>query len=338
MMNLVLLGAGRIGRVHGANIARHPSARLHSVVDVDSAKAESLAKDLGADVVLDAEAAVADSAVAGVLICTSTDTHVEMIEIAARQGKPIFCEKPIDLDLAKVDRCLDVVRKAGVPLFIGFNRRFDSHFSALKQALSHGEIGQLEMLRITSRDPAPPPPEYVKVSGGIFRDMMIHDFDMARFLLEEEPVELYATGSCLVDPAIEAAGDVDTAVVVLRTASGVLCTIDNSRRASYGYDQRIEAFGEKGMVAAENPKPTTLVRTTVAAVATDKPPYFFLDRYAEAYRGELDHFIDVAEGRAAPSITGDDGRHALELADAASRSQAEGRPVKLGVSGGRNGP
>lgn len=338
MLNLALLGAGRIGRVHGANIARHSRARLQVVVDVERAKAEALAKDFGADVGVDIEAALSDSEVQAVLICTSTDTHVEMIELAARHGKPIFCEKPIDLDLAKVDRCLDVVRGADVPLFIGFNRRFDAHFGALKRALNHGEIGKLEVLRITSRDPSPPPPEYVKVSGGIFRDMMIHDLDMARHLLDEEPVELYATGSCLVDPAIEAAGDVDTAVVVLRTASGVLCTIDNSRRASYGYDQRIEAFGEKGMLAVENPRPTTLVRSTDAAVATDKPPYFFLDRYADAYREELDHFIEIVEGRAAPSITGDDGRRALELADAASRSLAEGIPVKLDKRGRRHGP
>ena len=328
-MNLALLGAGRIGQVHGANIARHPAARLHVVVDVDPARAAALAKDYGAEVAPDAEAAVADPAVRGVVICTSTDTHVEMIELAASHGKPIFCEKPIDLDLGKVVRCLDRVREARVPLLIGFNRRFDPHFASLKRALDAGEIGRLEVLRITSRDPTPPPPEYVKVSGGIFRDMMIHDLDMARFLLGEEPVSVYATGSCLVDPAIEAAGDVDTAVVVLRTASGTICTIDNSRRAVYGYDQRVEAFGEKGMITAGNPSPTTLVRSTADAVTMDKPPYFFLERYDEAYRAELDHFIEVMEGTSPPAITGDDGKRALVLADGAARSLAEGRPVTI---------
>jgi myo-inositol 2-dehydrogenase/D-chiro-inositol 1-dehydrogenase len=267
--------------------------------------------------------------VKGVVICTSTDTHVELIELAARQGKAVFCEKPIDLDMAKVDRCLEAVARAGVPLFIGFNRRFDPSFRALRDALARGEAGRLEVLRITSRDPSPPPAEYVKVSGGLFRDMMIHDLDMARFLLPEPPVEVFATGACLVDPAIGAAGDVDTAVVVLRTAAGVLCTIDNSRRAAYGYDQRIEAFGSLGMIAANNVTATTLVRASAAGVVTDRPLHFFLERYAEAYRAELEHFVDVLEGRAAPSVTGGDGRAALALADAAARSLAEGRIVRL---------
>jgi myo-inositol 2-dehydrogenase/D-chiro-inositol 1-dehydrogenase len=329
--NLVLLGAGRIGEVHGTNIARHPRARVHSVVDVDRGRAEALAAKLSSRAVPDAETAVADPAADAVLICTSTDTHVEMIELAASSRKPVFCEKPIDLDLARVDRCLERVGAAGVPLFIGFNRRFDPHFGALKDALLRGELGRIELLKITSRDPQPPPPAYVKVSGGIFRDMMIHDLDMARFLLAEEPVEVHSVGSCLVDPEIGRAGDVDTAVVVMRTAAGTLCVIDNSRRAVYGYDQRIEAFGEKGMIAAGNPAPTTLTRATAGGVLSDKPPWFFLERYAEAYRAELDHFLDVLDGRASPLIDGRDGRAALVLADAAARSLAEGRPVKVGA-------
>jgi myo-inositol 2-dehydrogenase / D-chiro-inositol 1-dehydrogenase len=328
-MKLALLGAGRIGQIHGANVARHSRARLGTVMDVSPERAAALARSLGAEVATDAEMAVADPAVRGVLICTSTDTHVELIELAARYGKPVFCEKPIDLDLAKVDRCLEAVRRAGVPLFIGFNRRFDPSFRALRDALARGEAGRVELLRITSRDPAPPPPEYVRVSGGLFRDMMIHDLDMARFLLPEPPVEVYAAGACLVDPAIGAAGDVDTAVVVLRAASGVLCTIDNSRRAAYGYDQRIEAFGSLGMIAAGNVTPTTVTRATAAGVVTDPPLHFFLERYAEAYRAELDHFVEVIEGRTAPGVTGDDGRAALVLADAAARSLAEGRPVRV---------
>jgi myo-inositol 2-dehydrogenase/D-chiro-inositol 1-dehydrogenase len=329
-MNLALLGAGRIGQIHGANVARHPRARLGVVMDVSRERAEALAAALGAAATTDAEAAVADPGVRGVVICTSTATHVELIELAARHGKPVFCEKPIDLDMAKVDRCLEAVTRAGVPLFIGFNRRFDPSFRALRDALVRGDAGRLELLRITSRDPSPPPAEYVKVSGGLFRDMMIHDLDMARFLMPEPPVEVYAAGACLVDPAIGAAGDVDTAVVVLRAASGVLCTIDNSRRAAYGYDQRVEAFGSLGMVAAGNVTPTTVVRSTAAGVLSDLPLHFFLERYAEAYRAELDHFVDVIEGRAAPSVTGADGRAALALADAAARSLGEGRPVRVG--------
>lgn len=328
-MKLVVLGAGRIGQVHAANIHHHPATTLHAVVDVNEAAARSLAERYGARAGTDAEAALRDPDVAGALICTSTDTHVEMLELCARYGKPTFCEKPIDLDLERVDACLGHVRAAGIPLVLGFNRRFDPHFRALKAALDDGAVGRIEVLKITSRDPAPPPPDYVKVSGGLFRDMMIHDLDMARFLLGEEPVELYATGSCLVDPDIARAGDVDTAMVVLRTARGALCHIDNSRRAAYGYDQRIEAFGEKGMLQAENPRPTTVRRATEEGVVTDRPPWFFLERYAEAYRAELEHFIDVARGAARPAVGGDDGRAALALADAAARSLAEGRPVAL---------
>ena len=326
-MNLVLLGAGRIGKVHGANIKRHGRTRLQAIVDINRSSAKALADELGSKALPDAESALADPDVDGVVICTSTDTHVEMIELAASRGKAIFCEKPIDLDLAKVDRCLEAVKQAAVPLLIGFNRRFDPHFRALREALGKGEIGSLEVLKITSRDPEPPPPEYVRVSGGIFRDMMIHDLDMARFLLPEEPVEVYATGSCLVDPAIGEAGDVDTAVVVLKTTSGILCSIDNSRRAVYGYDQRIEAFGEQGMISAGNPSPTTLVRAGAESVRSDKPPWFFLERYGAAYRAELDHFVEVVDGAAAPEIDGDDGRKALILAEAAARSLAEGRPI-----------
>jgi len=328
-MNLVLLGAGRIGRVHAASIARHPRARLQAVVDVDRPAAESLAAEYGAKVVDSAEAAVSGPGVEGVLVCTSTDTHVEMIELAARYEKPVFCEKPIDLDLKKVDACLQKVEKSGIALMIGFNRRFDPHFRALEQRLAAGEIGSLEMLRITSRDPEPPPMEYVKVSGGIFKDMTIHDFDMARFLLGEEPVELFATGSCLVDGEIGKAGDIDTSLVVMRTAGGKLCYIENSRRAIYGYDQRIEALGSGGMLQAGNPSPTTVTRLSEEAVTSDKPPYFFLERYAEAYRAELDEFIQVvAEGRA-PAVDGRDGRAALALAEAATISNREARPVKM---------
>lgn len=328
-MKLVLLGAGRIGQVHAANVQRHPVATLHVVVDADEAAARALSERHGARWSTDAVAAVRDPDIDGVLVCTPTDTHVAMLELCAEQRRPAFCEKPIDLDAQRAAACLEKLRAAGVPLLLGFNRRFDPHFRALKSSLDEGALGRLEVLKITSRDPAPPPPAYVKVSGGLFRDMMIHDLDMARFLLGEDPVEIYATGSCLVDPDIGCAGDVDTAMAVLRTGSGVLCHIDNSRRAAYGYDQRIEAFGEHGMLQAENPPPTTLRRATVEGVCTDKPPYFFLERYEAAYRAELDHFVDVVSGSAAPLVDGADGLAALRLADAAARSLAEGRPVRL---------
>jgi myo-inositol 2-dehydrogenase/D-chiro-inositol 1-dehydrogenase len=248
-----------------------------------------------------------------------------MIEKAAARGLATFCEKPVDLDMTKVVRCLDVVKRAQTPLLMGFNRRFDPSFRALRERLVGGELGRVESIKITSRDPSPPPPAYVKVSGGLFRDMMIHDFDMARFLLPEEPTHVFATGSVLVDPEIGRAGDVDTAMVVLRTASGMLAHIDNSRRCAFGYDQRIEAFGEKGALFAHNPSPTTVERAGADGVAREKPFHFFLERYADAYRAELAHFLDVLDGKATPLVTGEDGRRALALADAANRSLASGR-------------
>lgn len=328
-MKLALLGAGRIGQVHAANIHHHPRVELHAVVDVNAEAARALAERYGAIASTDAAAVLADPALAGVLICTSTDTHVELILKAAQRNLPIFCEKPIDLDLGKVDACLAEVERAGVPLFIGFNRRFDPHFRALRAAVQRGEAGDVEIVKITSRDPAPPPAAYVRFSGGLFRDMMIHDLDMARFLLGEEPVEIFATGSCLVDAAIGEAGDIDTAMVILKTRRGALCHIDNSRRAAYGYDQRIEVFGSKGMLQAHNPVPTSITRSSREGVFSDGPHNFFLERYPEAYRAELDHFLEIIAGRAAPLVTGRDGREALALAAAAARSLELGRPVAL---------
>lgn len=328
-MKFALLGAGRIGQIHAANVHHHPRAELHAVVDVNPDAATSLAERYGARASTDVDAVLADPALNGVLICTSTDTHVELIRKAAQRKLPIFCEKPIDLDLAKVDACLEEVQRAGVPLLLGFNRRFDPHFRTLRDAVRKGEAGDVEIVKITSRDPAPPPVSYIRVSGGIFRDMMIHDLDMARFLLGEEPVEVFATGSCLVDPAIAEAGDIDTAMVILKTKRGALCHIDNSRRAAYGYDQRIEVFGSKGMLQAANPTPTTVTRYTREAVTSDKPYHFFLDRYPDAYRAELEHFLEIIEKRTPPLATGKDGREALVLADAALESLKTGRPVQL---------
>jgi myo-inositol 2-dehydrogenase/D-chiro-inositol 1-dehydrogenase len=264
-----------------------------------------------------------------VLIGSPTPTHADFIERAAAAGRAIFCEKPIDLDANRVRTCLEAVRRAGVPLMVGFNRRFDPHFAALKRRMDAGDIGELELLTIFSKDPGPPPISYIESSGGLFRDCMIHDLDMARFLLGEEPVELHAAASCLVDPAIGVAGDVDTAVATLRTASGKLCQISNSRRATYGYDQRIEAHGEKGLLRAGNVTATTVELANAAGFATDPALPFFLERYAEAYRLELDAFVTAVAAGQAPKPNGEDGLKALLLADAATRSAQTGQAEKL---------
>ncbi len=328
MIALAQFGAGRIGQIHARNLAATGEARLKYLVDVNQSAAEELAEVVGAEVA-DRDKALADPGIAAVVICSSTDTHAELIEAAARAGKAIFCEKPIDLDLDRVKACLQVVEQCGVALFIGFNRRFDPSFAGLKEALDAGRIGRIENLTITSRDPAPPPADYVARSGGLFRDMMIHDFDMARWLLAAEPVRLYAQGSVLVDPEIGAAGDIDSAVVVLETATGALCQIINSRRAVYGYDQRIEAFGEKGLLLAGNRDARSLQTWSGEGIASEKPLYFFLERYAEAYRAEMAHFLACLAGREKPRIAASDGLRALELAEAANRSLKNGQPVDL---------
>jgi len=325
MLSIAVIGAGRIGNIHARNVAAHPGARLAGVADVDAAAASRLAEACGARALPLDEAFTADA----VLIGSPTPTHVDYIERAAAAGKAIFCEKPIDLAADRVRACLNAVQRAGVPLMIGFNRRFDVHFATLKRRMDAGEIGALELLTIISRDPAPPPPAYVASSGGLFRDMMIHDLDMARFLLGEEPVLVHAAASCLVDASIGAAGDVDTAVATLRTASGRLCQISNSRRAAYGYDQRIEAHGAKGLLRAGNVAATTVELANGAGFATDPALPFFLERYAAAYRAELDAFVEAVTSGTAPNPDGDDGLKALLLADAATRSAQTGQVVRL---------
>ena len=328
MINLCQFGAGRIGAIHAANIAAHPAARLAAIVDIDAAAAQRLA-DLHGAAITTGDAALADPAIDAVIIASATDTHAELVEAAARAGKAIFCEKPLDLDLARSAACVTVAAECGVTLMVGFNRRFDPNFARLAEQLRAGRIGRVELLSITSRDPAPPPLAYVRVSGGLFRDMMIHDFDMARWLLGEEPVEVFAAASVLVDPAIGEAGDADTAVVTLKTRSGALCQISNSRRAAYGYDQRIEAFGAKGALFAENVVESTIAFAGAEGIVTDKPLHFFLERYAEAYRRELDHFITALDGGHTPSVGGADGVKALALAEAALQSARSDRPVAL---------
>ncbi|MBT3360776.1 MAG: inositol 2-dehydrogenase [Rhodospirillales bacterium] len=328
MISIVQFGAGRIGKIHASNVALNPRAKLRYVVDIDEASAQALATAHGAEVT-DTETALADMSVDAVIIASSTDTHTPLIEAACRAGKNIFCEKPVDLDSAKAAKVLGVVEETGVKLLVAFNRRFDPSFAALHKELRDGRIGKVEQVIITSRDPGPPPAEYIKVSGGLFRDMMIHDFDMARWLLGEEPTEVYAAASCLVDPAIGELGDVDTAAVTLKTKSGAVCHITNSRRAVYGYDQRIEVFGENGMLSAGNKTDTTVEISNGDGVTGDKPMLFFLERYADAYKVELDHFIDSLESGTPLLADGEDGLRSLLLADAAAKSAETGLPVKL---------
>ncbi len=328
MLNFAQFGAGRIGAIHAGNLASAEGARLRYVIDVNSKAASALAQRHGAQA-SDAKTALGDPTIGAVIIASSTDTHADLAIAAAKAGKAIFCEKPIDLSLRRVDACLAAVKKAGVPMFVGFNRRFDPSFRALHARLTGGEIGRLEQVVITSRDPGLPPIEYLKVSGGQFRDMTIHDFDMARWLLGEEPVEIYAVGSCLVDPAVAKVGDIDSAMVVMRTASGKLCHINNSRRAAYGYDQRIEVHGSKGRLIADNRSATTVEIANGDAVSRDKPLYFFLERYAEAYKAELAAFVSALIAKQPMPVGAEDGRQALVLAEAALKSLESGRPARL---------
>jgi myo-inositol 2-dehydrogenase/D-chiro-inositol 1-dehydrogenase len=328
MLTFAQFGAGRIGAIHAANIAASGDARLKYIIDVNAGAAGALAKRHGARTG-DTAIALADPEVDAVIIASSTDTHADLAIAAAKAGKAIFCEKPIDLSLKRVDKCLAAVAKARVPMLVGFNRRFDPNFRSLHERLRAGEIGSVEQVIITSRDPGLPPIEYLKVSGGQFRDMTIHDFDMARWLLGEEPAEVYAAGSCLVDPAVAKVGDIDSAMIVMRTASGRLCHINNSRRASYGYDQRIEVHGSKGRLSAGNRIATTVEKADAQSVSADKPLYFFLERYADAYRAELAAFIAAVRGKKPMPVGPQDGRQALVLAEAALKSHRTGRPVKV---------
>ena len=329
MHDIAIFGAGRIGRIHAGNVVAEPRLRLRYVVDPVVDVAAALAGSVGAEVT-SVEQALADPQVAGLIVASSTDTHLPFSLAAVAAGKTVFCEKPIDLDLGRARGASDRLGGPDVKLLIGFNRRFDPHFSDLRRRLTEGEMGTLETLHIFSHDPAPPPLDYVRVSGGIFRDMTIHDFDMARWLLGEEPVQVYAAAEVLVDPAIGDADDFDTAKVLLRTASGRICLISNSRRSGYGYDQRIEAFCSNGLVRAGN-----VSKSTVETWSADGPEHaplqnFFLDRYAAAYRAEMAHFADLLDGTAIPLVRYDDAIAALALAEAAQRSAGARQPISLG--------
>jgi len=328
MIEVALFGAGRIGKIHGGNLARQPGVKLKYVVDVNATAAGELAQAHGAKVA-DAETALKDAAVSAVVIASSTDTHADLIVRSAGAKKAIFCEKPVDLAIERARACVDAVSKAGVLCMIGFQRRFDPTFSTLKQRLDAGEVGNPEMLIITSRDPGPPPISYIKVSGGIFKDMLIHDFDVFRWVLADEAQTVHAVGSCLVDQAIGIAGDVDSTAVTIRTRGGRLCQINTSRRAAYGYDQRFEVLGSQGLLQARNHTPTQVVAQTAVSVSEDKPEYFFLERYRVAYALEIAHFFDALTNGKPVRTTLQDGVKALELAEAATLSWREGRVVAL---------
>ena len=328
MLKVGLLGAGRIAGVHATAITSHPQSELVAVSDFYPEAAEKLAAQYGA-VARSTDEIIADPEIEAVLIATSTDTHSDLMEAATRAGKAVLCEKPVDLSLERARACQNVVDATGRPVMIGFNRRFDTNFGALKQALTAGEIGKAELLSITSFDPAPPPVAYIKVSGGIFRDMMIHDFDMANFVMGSAPVSITATASSIVDPEIGAAGDFDTAIVTLHYAGGELAVIKNSRRAVYGYDQRVELLGSKGLLQAQNMLENTVVKLGIHGVTGAKPTYFFLERYMQAYKAEWSAFVAaITEGDALP-VTLSDGVLALAMAEAATKSAKTGQPVLL---------
>jgi myo-inositol 2-dehydrogenase/D-chiro-inositol 1-dehydrogenase len=331
LIRLALLGAGRIGRVHAVNLARHlPGAVLDCIADVDLAAAQRLAAELGvACVCADPLEALSRPEVDGVVICTSTDTHVPLVVAAAERGKHVFCEKPLALDLRGTDEALAAVARAGVKLQVGFNRRFDSGFARARELVRSGQLGRVRLVRITSRDPQPPPLHYALASGGIFRDMTIHDFDMARFVAGQETESVFASGACLVSQEVAQAGDVDTAVVLLRFESGAMAVIDNCRHAAYGYDQRLEVFGDKGAVVVDNARSNPASLWDEAGLHQDRPPFFFLERYARAYRDEMEAFVRCIRHDEEPPVTGADARAALVLALAAARSLQEERPVRV---------
>jgi myo-inositol 2-dehydrogenase/D-chiro-inositol 1-dehydrogenase len=329
-LRVAVLGVGRIGRMHAELIAHQiDGLDLAMVHDVNAAAAAAVGDRLGVAHTTDVDAVFGSDDVDAVAICSSTDTHVPLLFEAARCGKAIFCEKPISLDLGRVDEALAIVREAGVPIQIGFNRRFDSAHKSVRDAVADGLLGDVHVVRITSRDPAPPPIEYLKVSGGIFLDMMVHDFDMARYVTGSEVVEVHALGAVRIDPAIGEAGDVDTAAVMLRHDDGCITMIDNSRRAVYGYDQRVEAFGSGGMAASDNPLAHTGVRRTAAGTSAPLLPFFFLDRYIPSYIAQWLAFRDYVDGGGASPVTADDGRAPLVIGLAAWRSLREHRPVAI---------
>jgi myo-inositol 2-dehydrogenase / D-chiro-inositol 1-dehydrogenase len=329
MIGISLMGAGRMARVHATAIGA-AGGKLVAVYDVVESAAKSLAADTGASVAYGVEEALERPDVAAVLVATSSNTHVDLIIKAVQAGKAVMCEKPLAPNLSDAQRCINVLGAKASKVFLAFNRRFDPGHAELKKAINKGEIGSLEQLTITSRDPAPPPLDYIPNSGGLFRDMMIHDFDMARWILGEEPVRIYSFGSCLVDPQIGKLGDIDTAGVIMLTQSGKQAVILNSRRAVYGYDQRIEAFGSAGMVISDNPRATSVKRYSSGSFgAPDRVFTFYMDRYGESYRKEIEAFLGGVAAGAPPPVNAIDGLRAVYLAEAAGASLRLGKAIEL---------
>lgn len=330
-----VIGTGRIGKLHIEHLSQNiPEADLVAICSLDTETAESIAERFNIPIVTsEYHSLVTDPKIDAVIVASSTDTHVEICQAAAAAGKHIFCEKPIALDLEQIDETLAVVKETEVKFQVGFNRRFDVNFRRVRDVISSGEIGEPHILRITSRDPVPPPIEYVKISGGMFLDMTIHDFDMARYLIGSEVDELYAVGDVRIDQKIGEAGDIDTAIITLRFRNGVLATIDNSRKAVYGYDQRVEVFGSKGMATVGNLSTDTVTLHNDAGSHASNPPYFFIERYKDAYLSELKAFVMCILDNTQTSVSGIDGRAPVVMGYAALKSLRENRPVKLSEIG-----
>ncbi len=329
-LNIGIIGAGRIGKLHAENLAKMPQVRIKAISDIYPDPIRQWAAEIGIPhVTADYKEIISDPDIDAVFICSSTDTHVPLIIEAAEAGKHIFCEKPISMKVELTKQALAAVQKANVRLQVGFNRRFDHNFKRVRELVEEGKIGEPHIIKVTSRDPSPPPKEYIQVSGGIFIDMAIHDFDMARFLAGSDVEEVYAQGAVLVDPVFAEFGDVDTAITTLKFKNGAIGVIDNSRKAEYGYDQRVEVFGSKGCVTVTNDFPNSAEVSTGDGVFRDKPKYFFLERYNEAYVREVQQFIDcVLHNQSAP-VDGNDGLQAELIAHAAKRSLLLRRPVKI---------
>jgi myo-inositol 2-dehydrogenase/D-chiro-inositol 1-dehydrogenase len=335
MVNIAVLGCGRIGAMHAANVAAHPRTNLEMVFDVNEMAVTNVANAHQVQAARSAQEVFASDRVQAVLVATATPTHADYIEMAIAAGKPVLCEKPIDLNLERVNRCAEVVSKSTVPIQLGFNRRYDPGHAAAREACLAGKIGDLHQVIITARDPALPPRAYLEEAGGLFRDMTIHDFDLARFMLNEEPVEVFALANALIDPVLgRELGEVDSAMIILRTASGKQCHINNSRTAVYGYDQRVELMGSSGMLISDNRKPHELKHYGAFGVETAEPyQLFFLERYEEAFMASIDGFVNCIENGATPLAGFEDGRRALILAEAAYLSMTEKRIVQVSEIG-----
>lgn len=326
-----VIGAGRIGKIHASNIVKNfANVEVKAVADIYADNLKEWAAGLGIQhVYSDYKQIIEDKEINAVIICSSTDTHSQITIEAAQAGKHIFCEKPIDYDIERIRLALNAVEQAGVKFQVGFNRRFDHNFKKVRELILNGSIGEVQIVKVISRDPAPPPAEYVKVSGGMFLDMTIHDFDMVRYLTGSEVTEVYANAAVLVDKAIGEAGDVDTALISLKFASGAIGMIDNSRQAVYGYDQRVEILGSKGGITVTNDTPTNVIVSTESSVMADKPKYFFLERYMDSFAAELEAFFSSIRNNTDPIVTGIDGLKPVLIGLAAKQSYEEGKPVNL---------